>query len=140
MSGKEAIKLGEPMRMDTGTLRGNFTDGFLLDRGGMTMPEIIAAAALFELKNPPFPMRILVGFIPPGSLIIQLDATVLDRDSGAPMPLRFMIHCRMPYDAEELHWHMRECVHGFLHHEADEMILIDGVRIYDPHDSSRHRR
>lgn len=43
--------------------------------------------------------------------------------------------CIVPFDLDELDfldW-ARALVHAWMRHEADELILVDGARLYDPH-------
>lgn len=82
-----------------------------------------------SMKYPPMDLR----WEAEGCLV-QVKATVPDRDTGLPMPLYTMSHLVTPNmsdiaAAQEL----RDIMATTLVHELDEQFLLDGERIFDPH-------
>jgi hypothetical protein len=67
-------------------------------------------------------------------LYVELDATVNHRDDGSVLPLTFSR--AFPAEMTE-HEAVRSLMLDALRHEADECILVNGVRVNDPHAHGR---
>lgn len=110
----------------------NITEGPLLIRHTVSAPArtgkgVEVAAFSFTLES--VETRIVPKY---GRDLIEVDAlaTILDRDTGRPIPLRF----REQYPAEMGGARaVRLAVHTMVCHEADECIYVHGERVYDPH-------
>lgn len=73
----------------------------------------------------------------PGWWIVKPTITSPERDSGRlegfQSPFRFKRKKSRPPGRKRLARWVRLAVRSLLHHELDEGILIDGVRVLDPH-------
>lgn len=71
----------------------------------------------------------------PGWWVVKPMITAPERESGAlegfQKPMRFK-RKRAPGRKRLAKW-VRRAVRSLLHHELDEGLLIDGVRVFDPH-------
>jgi len=90
----------------------------------------------FELRNPPYPMKLYAGIQPIGLLEIKVVLIVPDRDSGNhvetvlsgtfdPESLSVM--------GDALFASVRAMIQKAVEHELDESMYMDGIRTWGPH-------
>jgi hypothetical protein len=66
-------------------------------------------------------------------MLLRITMPVPCRDTGKPIMVT-QIRAIYPFEDERrLIQFVRCCLHDLEIHEADEMLLVDGVRMFDPH-------
>lgn len=96
------------------------------------LDEVLAS---IELRNPPFPTRLERH----GEMLL-IHTNVGDRDDG--IQRHVTTPCTIPWsgftDKQHIVNWIRHWIRTVYLHEVDEMLIVDSVRVFDPHPELRH--